>query len=227
MARKKREFFKESQSQEGLIIPEMAIFCKNDCKEGKWVLGETSYGDELEFAVVGFNRRISNVSYINEPIPQGQIWFTPVSGKLPKGIVYYTLIKNSKSGKSGSMRNFGQQCAIAQSEGYDPREVIWIPKFVKKSGAIKNEDTGETESASWYVLDFSFREENSDEETELIDQTVAIMQSEEQMELLYDMELDKSSICVDGMSREEIASILNHGHPQLKKAPEEASLVAG
>lgn len=226
MPRIKREFFQATQNKEGLIIPEMAIFCKNDCKEGKWVLGETSYGDELQFAIVGFNRRISVVSYIDEPIPQAQIWFTPISGKLPKGIVYYTLIKNSKSGKSGSMRNFGQQCAIAQSIGYDPREVIWIPKFIKKSGAIKNEDTGEIESASWYVLDFSFREENTEEESAVIDQTVAIMQSEQQMHLLYDMELDKSSVCVDGMSREEIANILNNGHPLFKTPSQEMSLVA-
>ena len=218
MARKEREFFKKlAPKSEGLIIPEMAIFCKNDCKEGKWVVGETAYGDELEFLIVGFNKRISMMSYIDELIPQAQIWFTPVSGKLSRGIIYYTLIKNSKSGRSGSMRNFGQQVAIAQSKGYDPRELIWQPQFIKKSGAILNEDTGEVESASWYVLDFSFREEETDTETKLIDQTVAIMSAPEQMTMLYDMELDKTSLCVDGMNREEVAQILNNEHPTFKK----------
>ncbi|MCV3214306.1 antirestriction protein ArdA [Plectonema radiosum NIES-515] len=29
--------------------------------------------------------------------------------------------------------------AIAQSQGYDPRELVWCPKFIKKSAAISGE----------------------------------------------------------------------------------------
>ena len=203
MARHK--FFESTPKNEGLIIPEMAVFLKNDCKSGCWAVGETEYGSRLEFLVVSFNRRVSE--YMGGRIPQGQIWLTPVTGDVPKGIVYYTLIKNSKSGRSGSLKNLGCQMAIAQSQGYDPRELVWAAKFVKKSAAIADEN-GVIQNASWYVLDWSFRECTAEEE-KILDNTVAIIQSPEQMELLFDMDLEASSVCVDGMSQREILGLLN------------------
>lgn len=204
MARNK--FFESTPKNEGLIIPEMAVFLKNDCKSGCWTVGETEYGSKLEFLIVNFSRRVSE--YMGGRIAQGQIWLTPVTGEVPKGIVYYTLIKNSKSGRSGSLKNLGCQLAIAQSQGYDPRELVWISKFVKKSAAIADE-SGVVQTASWYVLDWEFRECDAEEEKTL-DNTVAIMQSPEQMELLFDMDLEATSVCVDGMNQHEILALLNH-----------------
>ncbi len=202
----RNEFFEKSaQKREGLIVPEMAVFLKNDCKGGCWAVGETEYGSKLEFLMVHFSRRVSE--YMGGRIAQGQIWLTPVSGDVPQGIVYYTLIKNSKSGRSGSLKNLGCQVAIAQSQGYDPRELVWCPKFVKKAAAIEDEN-GVVQNASWYVLDWSFRECTAEEE-EVLDNTVAIIQSPEQMELLFDMDLEATSICVDGMNQHEILAILN------------------
>jgi hypothetical protein len=203
MARHK--FFESTPKNTGLVIPEMAVFLKNDCKSGCWTVGETEYGSKLEFFVVHFSRRVSE--YMGGRIAQGQIWLTPIGGDVPKGIVYYTLIKNSKSGRSGSLKNFGCQLAIAQSQGYDPRELVWCPKFIKKSAAISDE-SGTVQNASWYVLDWSFRECNTEEEKTL-DNTIAIIQSPDQMELLFDMDLEASSICVDGMNQKEILRLLN------------------
>jgi hypothetical protein len=203
MARHK--FFQSAPKNTGLIIPEMAVFLKNDCKEGKWMVGESDYGSKLEFLVVHFSRRVSE--YIGGRIAQGQLWLTPVAGDVPKGIVYYTLIKNSRSGRSGSLKNFGCQVAIAQSQGYDPRELVWMPKFIKKSAAITNED-GKSENASWYVIDWSWRECTTEEEKTL-DNTVAIIQNPDQMELLFDMDLEATSISVDGMNQREILALLN------------------
>ncbi len=203
MARNK--FFESTPKNKGLIIPEMAVFLKNDCKEGKWMVGETDYGSRLEFLVVHFSRRVSE--YMGGRIAQGQVWLTPVAGEVPMGIVYYTLIKNSRSGRSGSLKNFGCQVAIAQSQGYDPRELVWCPKFIKKSAAITNED-GNTESASWYVIDWSWRECKPEEEA-ILDNTVAILQDPERMEMLFDMDLEATSICVDGMNQRQILALLN------------------
>jgi len=203
MARNK--FFESTPKNKGLIIPEMAVFLKNDCKEGKWMVGETDYGSRLEFLVVHFSRRVSE--YMGGRIAQGQVWLTPVTGEVPMGIVYYTLIKNSRSGRSGSLKNFGCQVAIAQSQGYDPRELVWCPKFIKKSAAITNED-GNTESASWYVIDWSWRECKTEEEA-VLDNTVAILQDSERMEMLFDMDLEATSICVDGMNQRQILALLN------------------
>jgi hypothetical protein len=203
MARNK--FFASTPKNEGLVIPEMAVFLKNDCKGGCWTVGETEYGGKLEFLMVNFSRRVSE--YMGGRIAQGQVWLTPVSGDVPKGIVYYTLIKNSKSGRSGSLKNLGCQVAIAQSQGYDPRELVWIPKFIKKSAAIADE-SGTIQNASWYVLDWSYRECNAEEDKVLLN-TIAIIESPHQMELLFDMDLEATSICVDGMSQREILAVLN------------------
>jgi hypothetical protein len=201
----RHKFFESTPKSTGLIIPEMAVFCRNDCKEGKWMIGESDYGSKLEFLIVHFNRRVSE--YMDGRIAQGQIWFTPLTGDIPKGIVYYTLIKNSSSGRSGSLKNFGCQVAIAQSQGYDPRELVWSPKFIKKSAAITNE-AGITESASWYVIDWMWRV-CSEEEEKILDNCVAIIQNPAQMELLFDMDLEATSISVDGMSQREILLLLN------------------
>ena len=203
MARNK--FFESTPKNEGLVVPEMAVFLKNDCKSGCWAVGETEYGSKLEFLIVHFSRRVSE--YMGGRIAQGQVWLTPITGDIPKGIVYYTLIKNSKSGRSGSLKNLGCQLAIAQSQGYDPRELVWCAKFVKKSAAIADE-SGVVQNASWYVLDWSFRECSTEEE-KILDNTVAIIQSPEQMELLFDMDLEATSMCVDGMSQHEILALLN------------------
>jgi hypothetical protein len=216
-----RNKFFDTPKNTGLIIPEMAVFCRNDCKEGKWMIGESDYGSKLEFFVIHFSRRVSE--YMDGRIAQGQIWFTPISGDIPKGIVYYTLIKNSSSGRSGSLKNFGCQVAIAQSQGFDPRELIWIPKFIKKSAAITNE-AGITESASWYVIDWTWRECKQEDEEKLLDNCVAIIQNPAQMEMLFDMDLEATSICVDGMSQKEILTILNlTSKITLPPAPSEAS----
>ncbi|NMG11498.1 hypothetical protein [Brasilonema sp. UFV-L1] len=203
MARHK--FFESTPKNTGLVIPEMAVFCRNDCKEGKWMIGETDYGSRLEFLIVHFSRRVSE--YMDGRIAQGQIWFTPIAGEVPMGIVYYTLIKNSRSGRSGSLKNFGCQVAIAQSQGYDPRELVWMPKFIKKSGAIEDEN-GVMQNASWYVIDWAWRECKPEEEKTL-NNTVAIIQNPDQMELLFDMDLEATSICVDGMNQKEILALLN------------------
>ncbi len=67
-------------------------------------------------------------------------------------MVYYTLVKNSSSGKSGSLINFGQKAVLAQSQGYDYREVVWTASFKKKSATI------EGEAVCYYVLDFEYAE---------------------------------------------------------------------
>ena len=202
----RNKFFESTPKNTGLVIPEMAVFLKNDCKSGCWTIGETEYGSKLEFLIIHFSRRVSE--YMDGRIAQGQIWLTPIAGEIPDGIVYYTLIKNSRSGRSGSLKNFGCQVAIAQSQGYDPRELVWIPKFVKKSGAIEDEN-GVMQNASWYVLDWSWRPCKAEEE-KILDNTVAIMQDSERMQMLFDMDLEATSVCVDGMNQKEILALLNH-----------------
>ena len=209
------DFFKLNtpNQNQGLVVPEIPVFCKNDCKEGRWMIGESEYGNKMEMLIVNFSKRIQdrNVFY-DKRIAQGQVWFTPISGEVPSNIIYYTLIKNSKSGKSGSLKNFAQQLAIAASLGYaDPRQLVWTPRFVKRSGAIPDEN-GVMQSATWYVLDWAFREI---EESELpaLENCVGVMSDPEQMAMLYDPDLEGDSVCVDGMSPQQISAMLRGNEP--------------
>lgn len=192
---------------DALIVPETAMNLRNDCKEGKWFLGETEYGSKLKFIALKFSRRIATTEYgaIAPGTPLGQLWFCPVAAgespngqPLPTNVVYYTLLKNSSSGKSGSLINFGQKAVLAQSQGYDPREVIWGATFKKKSATIDDE------AVSFYVLDFEYSEPD-EAILRRVDQAVSVLESEEDMQKLFDPALEAATQCVDGLKPEAIA----------------------
>lgn len=214
MARHKyfTEKVSESFLADGLIVPETAMNLRNDCKEGKWFLGETEYGSKLKFICIKFSRRIALTEYgvIQPGTPLGQLWFCPVAAgespngqPLPTNVVYYTLLKNSSSGKSGSLINFGQKAVLAQSQGYDYREVIWTATFKKKSATIDGE------AVSYYVLDFEYTE--ADEVAlRRVDQAVAVLESDEEMQKLFDPTLEAATQCVDGYKPEAIAQLVEN-----------------
>lgn len=199
-------------STDALIVPDTAMNLRNDCKEGKWFLGETEYGSKLKFIALKFSRRIATEEYgvIAPGTPLGQVWFCPVAAgetpngqPLPTNVVYYTLLKNSSSGKSGSLINFGQKAVLAQSQGYDYREVIWSATFKKKSATIDGE------AVSYYVLDFEYSE--ADEAAlRRVDQAVAVLESQEEMQKLFDPALEAATQCVDGLKPEAIAQLVEN-----------------
>lgn len=197
-----------------LIVPDTPLFVANNCKEGKFYLGDTDCGSDLELVALLFSKRIATEEYSSaEPgTPLGQLWFTPVSGNknLPSNLTFYTVLKNSKSGKSGSLINFGQQATIAMSRGYDYREIIWMPKFVKKTGSVPKEDNPkELVSASWFVLAWEWREP-TEEELKKIDQCVGVLESETDMDKLFDPVLETTTRCVDGMKPDAIAALVEN-----------------
>lgn len=203
---------KDVFSVDGLIVPETAMCLRNDCKESQWYLGETPYGNRLKFICLKFSSRIAVEEYgaIQPGTPLGQLWFVPIQAgespngqPLPTNVVYYTLIKNSSSGKSGSLINFGQKAVLAQSQGYDYREVVWTATFKKKSATIDGE------AVSYYVLDFEYSE--PDEAALLrVDQAVAVLESEEEMQRLFDPALEAATRCVDGLNGNAIAQLVEN-----------------
>ncbi len=199
-------------STDALIVPETAMCLRNNLKEGKWVLGETEYGSKLKFIALKFSRRITTAEYgaIAPGTPLGQLWFCPVAAgespngqPLPVNVVYYTLLKNSSSGRSGSLINFGQQAVLAQSQGYDYRELLWSAVFTKKTATIDGE------AVSYYALDFQYSEPD---ETALkrVDQAVAVLESQEDMRKLFDPALKAVTQCVDGLKPEAIAQLVEN-----------------
>lgn len=215
---RRHKFFAEQTSAftpDAICVPETAINLRNDCKTGNWCLGETDYGSRLQFVCLKFSRRLHRGDDILAPgTPMGQIWFVPVAGgvgvnekgeevQLPFNLVYHTLIKNSSSGKSGSLINFGQKATLVQSQGYDFREVVWVPIFKKKSAAIDGEPV------SYYVLDWNYilPEQQDDPTFQRVSTIIDIIQTQDEMDKLIDPTVESITHCVDGLKPEAIAAL--------------------
>ncbi len=227
--RRRHEFFKEQKkgyNPDAIMIPDNALALRNNCKEGRWMLGETNYGDRLKLVAVKFSKYLHKGNEILAPgTPIGQLWFCPIDGgegtdeqgektQLALNLVYYTILKNSKSGKSGSLLNFGQKAAQLEAQGYDYREIVWKPKFVSKSGTVINA-AGQPEAASWYVLDWGFTlPEDQDERTyDKIGNLIDILSKTEEMDKLVDPLMLNEHECVDRLSPQEIVQLAASMNP--------------
>jgi len=219
MAKTKRErhsYFREQTAgfdNNAILIPDNALVLRNNCKEGRWVLGETNYGDRLQLVILKLSKYLHKGNDSIAPgTPIGQIWFVPIAGgvgtdengdetKLALNLVYYTTLKNSKSGKTGSLQNFGNKAAQLRAQGYDHREILWKPKFVSKSKPV-TKASGETEMASWYVLDWSYvlPEDQDDSTYEKIGRIIDILGDKSEMAKLSDPLMLKEHECLDDLS---------------------------
>lgn len=220
---KRHQFFKDETkafNPDGIIIPDNALALRNNCKEGRWMLGDTNYGDRLKLVAVKFSRYLHKGNDVISPgSPIGQLWFCPIDGgtgtddfgnetRLAHNLVYYTLLKNSKSGKSGSLLNFGQKAAQLEASGYDFREVVWTPRFVPKSGTVKNE-AGVLEPASWYVLDWNYLlpEDQDDATYNKIGNLINILRDDLRTEKLLDPIVLSDHECIDGKTLPQVVEI--------------------
>ena len=220
---KRHQFFKEETkgfNPDAILIPDNALALRNNCKEGRWMLGDTNYGDRLKLVAVKFSRYLHKGNDVISPgTPIGQLWFCPMEGgigtdeqgnetKLAHNLVYYTLLKNSKSGKSGSLLNFGQKAAQLEASGYDFREVVWSPRFVKKSGTIIN-DAGQPEAASWFVLDWNYvlPEKLDDATYNKIGNLINILSDGIQMEKLLDPMILSDHEPIDGLTLPQVVEV--------------------
>ena len=197
----RHEYFLKQSNQickPGLIVPEMPLHIVADLEQGRYYLGDTECGSELELFALKFSHRISTSDYgfASAGALMGQLWFAPISGSrhLPENLVYHMLLANSKSGKRGGLMNFQQQATIAMSRGYDFREVVWMPRFVRRSGF------------TFYALSWEWREPTL-EELNKLDSCVSVLESNADMGKLHDPTMEATSRCVDGMTQEEIEQL--------------------
>ena len=181
-----------------LTVPDTPLYLANDCDEGKYYLGDLDCGDELQLFVLLLSKRISSNDYAFAKAGAllGQLWFTPVSGSdlLPESLVYYTILTSSMMGSKGSLANFVQQSTIATSRGYDHRELVWSPRFTRKS------------SYRSFSLVWEWREPTT-EELRKLDACVGVLESEASMGKLHDLVVEATTQSIDGLSRDEIEQL--------------------
>ena len=188
---------KDTFNADVLMVPETPLYFRNDHKRVAWLFGATPYGRTLKFFCVKFARRdaivdeftIEGFGTIEPGTALGQLWFAPVyTGISPEGqalstnVIYYTLLKNFQSHdcgflkNSGPLSNFEQRMVLAQSQGYDFRELVWMATF--------------RESSTWkYVLDFDYAEPDEAMLPQR-DRVVAVLERKEDMERLSDPALE-------------------------------------
>ncbi len=85
MTQQRHKYFQkqtEGFSPEAILIPDMPMRLDNNCKEGAWQLGSSTFGQRLQLLAVKFSRRIHfGNDYITPGTPIGQLWFVPVAGQ--------------------------------------------------------------------------------------------------------------------------------------------------
>lgn len=196
---------------DALVVPENPLFLRHDCTRAVWCLGDTCYGGVLEFICLKFSHLIATEDFfieglgvIREGSPLGQLWLVPVqAGKSPGGqplpinVIFYTLLRNfqgdSPVALSGSLINFKQKAVLAQSQGYDFRELLWTATFKDKLTVARGKEI-------WhYVLDFEYAEPDEAALSRL-DQTVVVLESEGLMARLYDPVIGAVTWCADDPS---------------------------
>ena len=196
----RHEYFinRSRQAPAPLIVPDTPLYLANNCDEGKYYLGDVDCGDDLQLVALLLSKRISTNDYAFAKAGAllGQLWFTPVSGSdlLPGNLVYHTILTSSMMGSKGSLANFVQQIAVAMSRGYDYREVIWSPRFARKS------------SYRSFSLVWEWREPTT-EELRKLDSCVAVLESEVSMGKLRDSVVETTTLSIDGMNQDEVEQL--------------------
>lgn len=142
------------------------------------MLGEKMLGnDPIEIYILGFQFGSEFDPYKERFTQIGTIWLTPIEGSpLTRGLVYALKIKNQASNRKGSLFNFGQKVAEITVQGFDPREVIWVASFIKKSGSLPD---GTAYNCA--VLSFDYRFPESIGEEALLADCVVVLQDDRKL----------------------------------------------
>lgn len=178
----------------------MALGSRNNCQSGKWVIGDKEYGSKAEMLILKFSKFFGSLGQTDNTL-WGQVWFVAESGDLPRNTVMVTYIKGR------SLRAFNRLVASVQSRGIEPAEGIFIPEFIKHSGQ-KPDENGLLKPINYYSLEWEWKERQSDEEWNLVEQAAAALENHHN--LMIDMEATSGMVCLDNLPAQEIAQLMAH-----------------
>lgn len=176
---------------DSIFLPQMPFAVRNDCMIGQWKVGDADFrGNSLDISIIkvspffGSLGKTKNAQWL-------QIWFIPAPSeeKLPSSTVCITYIK------SRSISQFSQKITELMASG-EPALGIFTASFEKHAG-----DMG-----TYYSLRWDWRNRGNDAENAQIEQIATFMQTAPN---LFDMNNAANLICIDGMSNEEIQTLIN------------------
>ncbi len=174
-----------------IFLPQMPFAVRNDCQIGQWKIGDEDFrGNSLDISIIKVSQffgslgKTKNAQWL-------QVWFIPAPSeeKLPSSTVCITYIK------SRSISQFSQKITELMASG-EPALGIFTASFEKHAG-----DMG-----TYYSLRWDWRNRGNDAENTQIEQIATFMQTAPN---LFDMNNAANLICIDGMSNEEISTLIN------------------
>jgi hypothetical protein len=169
-------------NMESLVsVPTRALNLRNDCKVGRWKVGELPCGEVLRCVIVGqaeyFGQLGKNKT---ELISFLQVWLVPLEGSsVPPNTLYCTYLKKE------SWSDFTRCLIGLQSQKIPPEEGIFIPEF-----KYKQSDKGD-----YYFLQWKW------EPSELVFPVYESLEKQNAWEnSMFDGEGTKQMICLEGMT---------------------------
>lgn len=178
-----------------ILVPDMAFGLRNDCKRGLWTDGSKTYGDELSMTIIKFSKFYGDLGQTTAEF-WGQVWFLVESGTAPKDTVLVTYLKKE------SLGNFNKTIVRVQSEGIEPAQGMFIPKFAQRSG----------KHGDYYALEWDWKPEHHD--PSVLEKAIAVFNNNEQYSKLKDELGTAKMVCIDNLTSESIEQIKASWQPE-------------
>ncbi|PSF35968.1 hypothetical protein C7H19_14565 [Aphanothece hegewaldii CCALA 016] len=193
-----------SRPQHSIFLPQVPYNLRNDCKVGRWKVGEEEYlGKEIEISIIKVSQFFGTLGKTANSFWL-QLWFVPAPrcADLPKNTVCLTYLKKR------SIAQFSQKVTELMESG-EPALGLFKGSFVKHSG-----DKGDYYSVAW-----DWRERETDEEISQLEQVADFMAATPKL-----VDLSVNLIPIDGLSPDEIELIMSSAKAQ---ELENSALISG
>lgn len=172
---------------DALLVPEIPLAVRNNCKYGQWMIGDTNYGTKCTMTILKFSKFFGDLGLTKQAL-WAQLWFIAESGELPQGVVMVTYLKTQ------SLQDFNRLVIQIQSKGVEPATGIFIPTFTKYTG----------DNGPYFGLTWEWQER---EDMKILEQAAAMLSNPESRSNLYDRESTQDMVCLDHCSKEEIKAL--------------------
>ena len=180
-----------------IVVPELPLAVRNNCKSGKWTIGDKEYGSRLSMTILKFSKFFGSLGQTQNTL-WGQIWFVAESGELPKEVVMVTYIKGR------SLSDFNRLVASVQARGIEPAEGIFVPEFLKHSGQ-KPDEAGVLKPIDYYSLKWDWLERS---EWGSLEQAAAVLSDTHSLSRMIDLENTTDMVCIDNLPPNEMGILL-------------------
>jgi hypothetical protein len=193
---------------DAVFLPSAPYAVRFNCQAGQLALGEDDFlGNATEISIIKVSRyfgtlgRTQNAEWL-------QIFYIPAPGCdfLPANTVCVSYIKTRSVGQF-------QQCVTRlMGNGVNPAEGVFKVSFARHASGDRN----------YYSVKWDWRERDGEAETAQLEQIASFMQGNPP---LADLTGTREMLCIDGLSAEEVATLIET--TRLSREPEPEPVSAG